>query len=71
LRQRLLNHHRRHEGVTTTVRERHGITTGDEADQHGRCAVLGGTVDLQADGAAAAVDERHLALRAGQHRVGR
>ena len=51
------------------VRERVGVAGRDEADDHRGRAGLGGPLDLEADRAGAAVDERDLAGRIGEIRV--
>ena len=65
----LLDDHRRDERVAAAVGEADRVTGGDEADEHGGRAGLGGAVDLEADRAGAAIDERDLAVRVREIRI--
>ncbi len=65
----LLDDHGRDEGVAPTEREADRVAGGDEADQDGGRTGLRGTIDLEADGARAAIDERDLAGRAREVRI--
>ena len=65
----LLDDHGRNEVVATTVGEADRIAGGDEADEHGGRAGIRGALDLEADGAIAAIDERDLAVGIGEVRI--